>query len=98
MEDPPPSPTETTRTVEPSTPGVVETLDPFVVRDEDRGAGVIERVADLQGVVLVIERNGHQAHPEAGQVADDDLQPIRQEQRHPVTLLESHGCQTRCET
>ena len=46
-------------------------------------------------MVLVVERHDDQPHPEAGEVADDRLAAVGQQQGHPIPFLEPQrreGC------
>jgi hypothetical protein len=57
--------------------GLIESRYAAVIREHDRRPAVAERVADLQRVVLVVERHDDQPHPEAGEVAGDRLEAVR---------------------
>ena len=81
----------------PQGPHLFESGHPFVMDDEDRGSAVAERVADLERVVLVVQRHRDQPHPKAGEVADDRLEAVRQQESHPIAFLEPHGCEARCQ-
>jgi len=74
---------------------LIEPGNAFMIDEQDRHAAVTDRIADLQRVVLVVERHRDQPHPETGEVTDNQLEAVRQEEGDSIPLLEAHGRQPR---
>lgn len=73
--------------------GLVQSGNAFMVGDQERSAAVAEGVADLEGVIQVIEGSDDEPHPEAGEVARDGFDGIGQQDGHAIPFLEPEGCQ-----
>lgn len=74
---------------------LLEAGNALVIDEQDRRTAVADGVADLQRVVLIVERHRDQPHPETGEVADDRLEAVRQQESHPIPFLEAHRRQPR---
>ncbi len=63
-------------------------LGPLDVGEQRLGAAHLERVVDLAEGVAVVERRDDQPGLEAGEVVDDQVDPVRHQRRDPVARLQ----------
>ena len=66
-----------------------DVLGPLDVGEQDAGAAHLQRVIDLGGRVAVVQRRRDQPRPEAGEVVDDEVDPVRHQRGDPIARLEA---------
>ena len=62
-------------------------------RDHEAGTAVPQHVQQLGGGVAGVDRDGHQAGPQDGEVKDDEVGDVAEVDSHPVTGRQPQGLQ-----